>query len=414
MKTNWKTNVALFMAGQAITLFGSMMVGYAVMWHITLKTQSGLMMTLLAIANTIPIFLISPFGGVWADRFNKKHLINISDGIIAIISLFMAFLFSAGIEWYALLIICLVMRAFGQGVQTPTVSALIPTITPEEKLMKVNGIQGAIMSLVMFASPMAGAAVLAIAPIHALLFIDVITATIGISILAFFVRVPRQEKKDARPSYWTELKEGMIYIKKHKFVRKFMLLAAVFCILIAPAGFLTPLQVVRNWGGELMNIFHFQVIDEHRLAIIEVLFSVGMVLGGGIIAAWGGFKNKSYTLGAAIALNAVGMVTLGLLTNFWLYSVCMGFIGMTVALQNAPIATMLQTNVEPDFMGRVFSVLNMITSVAMPIAMIVFGPLGDIISIEWILIFTGILLFAFSFIAFLDKDLLRAGLKNSD
>jgi DHA3 family macrolide efflux protein-like MFS transporter len=67
--TRWKRNITLFMVGQGMSLFGSMLVYYAVVWHITLKTESGLMMTLITITGTLPMFFISPFSGVWADRY---------------------------------------------------------------------------------------------------------------------------------------------------------------------------------------------------------------------------------------------------------------------------------------------------------------------------------------------------------
>ena len=411
---NWKKNVTLFMVGQGLSIFGSMMVHYAVMWHITLKTQSGVMMTLLTIAGTIPMFLSSPLGGVWADRFNKKYLINIADGSIAIVSLIMAILFSVGIESIALLLMCLVIRSFGQGIQNPAVSALIPLITPEEKLVKVNGINGSIQSLAMFASPIAGAAILALAPIYSILYIDVVTATLGIVILLFFVKTPKHEKKESDLHYFHDIKEGLGYIKGHAFVRKFLVLAAFYYILISPVAIMTPLQVARNWGADIMSIFHFGVGAEHRLAIIEVTFSIGMILGGAIIGAWGGFKNKSYTMGLGIALSALGTIGLGLLTNFWFYSICMGLNGVFAAISSAPIMAMIQTNVESNYMGRVFSVLTMISCIAMPIAMLVWGPLGDIIKIDWLLIGSGIALFAFSFISFFDKVLLEAGRKGGE
>ena len=69
MQVNWKRNFALFISGQGLTLFGSMLVHYAVMWHITLRTQSGLMMTFIAVAGSLPMFFISPFAGVWAGCF---------------------------------------------------------------------------------------------------------------------------------------------------------------------------------------------------------------------------------------------------------------------------------------------------------------------------------------------------------
>ena len=88
-KSNWKRNIALFLTGQGISLFGSMLVHYAVMWHITLKTQSGVMMTMIAMAGSLPMFFIAPLGGVWADRYHKKHIINIANAVIAIVTLVM-------------------------------------------------------------------------------------------------------------------------------------------------------------------------------------------------------------------------------------------------------------------------------------------------------------------------------------
>ena len=110
---NWKKNVALFMIGQGLTLFGSMLVHYAIMWHITLQTKSGVMMTLITMAGALSMFFISPFAGVWADRYNKKYVINIADSVIAAITLVMAVLFSLEFEFIGLLLVCLGARALG-------------------------------------------------------------------------------------------------------------------------------------------------------------------------------------------------------------------------------------------------------------------------------------------------------------
>jgi len=107
---NWKRNIAMFITGQSITLFGSMLVYYAVLWHITLKTQSGLMMTLITASGALPMFFISPFAGVWADRYNKKHIINTADAVIAAVTLGMAIIFSLDFEFIGLLLMCLVIR----------------------------------------------------------------------------------------------------------------------------------------------------------------------------------------------------------------------------------------------------------------------------------------------------------------
>ncbi|QDR83463.1 H+ Antiporter protein (plasmid) [Sporomusa termitida] len=80
---NWKKNIILFLGSQTISLFGSSLVQYAIMWYITLKTQSGIMMSISIVCSFLPTFFLSPFAGVWADRYNRKTLIILSDCMIA-------------------------------------------------------------------------------------------------------------------------------------------------------------------------------------------------------------------------------------------------------------------------------------------------------------------------------------------
>src|SRR5690606_13510479 len=93
---NWKRNIILFLSSQTISLFGSSLVQYAIMWHITLTTESGLMMTLFIVCGFIPTFLLSPVAGVWADRYNRKKLIIIADAMIAISTFVLAIVFLTG------------------------------------------------------------------------------------------------------------------------------------------------------------------------------------------------------------------------------------------------------------------------------------------------------------------------------
>ncbi|MDR2495693.1 MAG: MFS transporter [Tannerellaceae bacterium] len=125
---NWRRNVALFLSGQAVTLFGSQLVTFAIMWHVVLESQSGSAMTLFILAAMLPTFFMSPFGGVLADRYNRKHLINLADGGIALLTLAVALLYMSGYDSMWILLACSAFRALGQGIQVPAVSAFLPRI----------------------------------------------------------------------------------------------------------------------------------------------------------------------------------------------------------------------------------------------------------------------------------------------
>ncbi|MDR4318219.1 macrolide-efflux protein [Niallia circulans] len=399
-KENWYRNIVLFLSSQTISLFGSSLVQYAIMWHITLTTESGLMMTLYILCGFLPTFLLSPVAGVWADRYNRKLLIMISDGLIAFATLILALLFLMGYDSIWLLFVMAAVRAFGTGVQTPSVGAILPQIVPKDKLTKVNGVNGSIQAVIMFVSPMVSAALLTMASIEAIFFIDVITAAIAIFTLLAFLKIPAHQKAslEQSTSYFSDFKEGLKYVHNHAFLKKFFIYFSIFFVLMAPAAFLTPLQVTRSFGD-----------DVWRLTAIEIAFSIGMMVGGGVIAAWGGFENKVKTMTLASIIMGVCTFALGMIPFFWIYLVFMALFGVAMPIFNTPTTVLLQEKIEEGFLGRVFGVMGMISTSMMPIGMLIFGPLADFIKVEWLLLGTGIFIMILSIFLGKDKALIEAG-----
>ena len=78
-KGNWKRKTLFFLISQCITLFGSTLVQMAIVWYITLKTESGAWVAAVSICSYLPQFLISFVGGVWADRYSRKKFIRRND-----------------------------------------------------------------------------------------------------------------------------------------------------------------------------------------------------------------------------------------------------------------------------------------------------------------------------------------------
>lgn len=397
---NWKRNIILFLSSQTISLFGSSLVQYAIMWYITLTTESGLMMTLYIVCGFIPTFLLSPVAGVWADRYNRKRLIIMADGMIAIATFILAIVFLLGYKEIWLLFVMAAIRAVGAGIQSPAVGAILPQIVPSDKLTQVNGINGTLQAVMMFVAPMASAALLTMATLEAIFFIDVITAAIAILTLLLFFKIPVHVKAAAEQttSYLADFKQGLTYIGQHPYLKSFFLFFAVFFVLMAPASFLTPLQVTRTFGD-----------DVWRLTAIEIAFSIGMMAGGAIIASWGGFRNKVHTMAFASLIMAVCTFALGIAPFFWLYLAFMGAFGIAVPLFNTPTTVMIQERVDESYLGRIFGIFSMISTSMMPIGMLIFGPIADVIAIEWLLIGTGALMVVMSLLLSRNKQLLEMG-----
>lgn len=91
-QNSWKRQTVLFLISQCITLFGSMLVQMAVIWYVTLETASGAWIAAFSVCSYLPQFLISFIGGVWADRYSRKSMIILADGMIAAATLVMVFM----------------------------------------------------------------------------------------------------------------------------------------------------------------------------------------------------------------------------------------------------------------------------------------------------------------------------------
>jgi MFS transporter, DHA3 family, macrolide efflux protein len=400
----WKRNATIFLATQALSLLGSSLVQYALMWNVTLSTKSGVMMTLYIICGFVPTFLLSPFAGVFADRFDRRKIIMLSDGLIALVTLALALALSlaGGRHTLWLMFLAAAIRSLGSALQGPAVGAFLPQLVPEDKLTRVSGINGSMQSVIMLVSPMLSGALLSLAPLQTVFFIDVVTAAIAIGSLALFLPVPPHEKalRKQEVSYFEDMRLGFRYIRGHRSLLSFFAYLSLFLFFVTPAAFLTPLQVTRSFGA-----------DVWRLTAIEIAFSAGMMAGGGLIAAWGGFKNRVRTMLLSNLVMALCTIALGFVPIFWLYLVFMGLFGVAMPFFNTPSAVMLQEQVETSYLGRVFSVMTMLSTSLMPMGMLVFGPLAELVPIERLLLGSGAVLLVMAIGLPFNRRLIEAGRK---
>jgi DHA3 family macrolide efflux protein-like MFS transporter len=387
---HWKRNVALFLSGQTISLFGSMLVQYAVMWYVTFETRSGLAVAIYAVAAFLPQGLVSIFGGVFADRVNRRVLVMISDGAIAAVTLVLALLMLNGITDLWIILLAVAARSLGAGVQTPAVQAMIPQIAPPEQLMRVNGIFGTIQSAMALLAPAVAGVVFGLFGIVPLFFVDAVTAAIGIGFLAM-VAVPTLASVAAKTtSYREDLVEGFQYIWTHKVVRWLLTLFAIIFLLTVAPSFVTPLMVARTFGTEVWMV-----------TVLEIAFSVGMLIGGALISTVLAKLSRIGLILFSIVGFAIFTAALGVSPNLWVFYGFMFGIGLLVPLFSTPFMTLVQETVQPEMQGRVFSYVSIVMALATPIGMTVFGPLADVISVQALLVIAGALAFVVLAIAVL-------------
>lgn len=375
----WKKKTAIFISSQSLSLFGSMLVQYAIIWFVTLTTQSGAALMISTLVGFLPQLVISPFAGVWADRFPRKFLIIAADLLTATSTLVLAIFFLMGYKELWLIYVVAGIRSLGAGIQMPAVNALIPQIVPPERLVKVNSLSGTLHPFIMIVSPVLAGTLMSFSRLEAIFFIDVVTAILAVGLLITLKVAVHQKATQAQQSgYLDDLKAGLRYIAGNRAIRTLFIFFAMIFFLVTPIAFLSPLLVTRTFGEEVW-----------KLTANEVTFFLGSIIGGFIMMAWGGLKSHFRTIGFASLLWAVFITGTGLTDNLYVYLVLMFLGGIPMPIFNVPAVSLLQEMVDPDMQGRVFGVQQMIASSVMPVGMLIFGPLADIVSIQLLMVISG-------------------------
>jgi DHA3 family macrolide efflux protein-like MFS transporter len=384
-KLHWENplfdkKIALFLISQNLSLFGSTVVGFAIVWYITLETSSGFWLMLSTICSTLPQVVISLWGGVWADRYNRKHLIMLADAFIALATLGLAIAFWSGFKSMELLLAVSVVRSLGAGIQTPAVNATYPQLVPQEKLTKIQGIHQTSISVLMLLAPAVGGAILGSMEIVWAFMLDVVTAALAILVFSF-IEVEKIERTDEPTSVFTDLRQGLDYSFSHPDLRRIIICYACSFFLITPAAVLTPLMIERSFGSEVW-----------RLTANEIVWTVGSLIGGVYVSLHGDFKDKVRTVALCLVAFGVTFGLLGIAGNFMVYLLIMGTAGFFMPIIATAQTVFIQEITPPTMMGRVFSIIQIIATSSMPIAILLLGPLADIVSVESILVVSGILL----------------------
>ncbi|MGN1019458.1 MAG: MFS transporter [Aristaeellaceae bacterium] len=390
MAPGWKKQTVLFLISQCVTLFGSMIVQMAVIWYVTLTTASGVWVAAFTVCSYLPQFLISFVGGVWADRFSRRRLIILADGLIAGVTLVMVCLMPLVSRDSALLTALLIMsalRSLGAGVQTPAVGAMIPALVPEKHLMRFNGINATLQSVVQFAAPAAAGAILAMGSLRATLLLDVLTAAVGISLLCC-VRVAESAPRSEGGSMLGDITAGVRYAFSDRGIGRLLSVYGLFIFLSVPAGFMSGLLISRTYGDTYWY-----------LTAAELTGCAGMAAGGMLMGLPGGMRSRTGLL--ALGLGVAGAMTIGLGVSpfFLMYLALMFVYSMAITAVQTASTTLIQETADPAMQGRVFGLMGAMYSGFLPLGMLAFGPLADVIPLQALMIATGMPLLALALFA---------------
>jgi DHA3 family macrolide efflux protein-like MFS transporter len=370
---NWQAHFFSFWTGQAVSLFGTELVQFALIWWLTSTTHSATVLATASLAAMLPRVILAPAAGVWVDRWNRRWVMMLSDALVALASLVLIVLFALGAAPVWAVYVIVFIRSAGNAFQLPAMQASTSLMVPETQLARVAGFNQTLAGSMTIVAPPVGALLLQTMPLQAILSIDVITALLGIVPL-FFIHVPQPAPRaetgaaGAGRSFWPEMRAGLRYVLAWPGLLVLLSMALVLNFLFSPTGALLPILVTKHFGG-----------GAFQLAGLDSAEGIGIVVGGLVLGMWGGFRKRIFTtlaglIGLSLAFGSMGVLPAN---AFWLAMGAM-FVGAAMqALSNGPIMAVLQATVAPDMQGRVFSVVGALATAISPLGLLVAGPLAD-------------------------------------
>ena len=157
------------------------------------------------------------------------------------------------------------------------------------------------------------------------------------------------------------------------------------------AIFATSLNFLLNPGFTFIPLLVTSYFEKGAVefSMMESAFSAGMILGGVFLSAWGGFKKNIFTTLTGIIGMSLGTAIIAMTPNnlFFVAVAGMAVTGLMTPIANGPIAAIIQSNVDLQMQGRVFSMLDSMVSAMMPISMLIAAPVAEWIGIRgWLLL----------------------------
>ncbi len=373
MNKTWKKQFITIYAGQAFSLLGSAAVQFAIIWWLTIQTESAITLTIASIVSFIPNMIIGPFAGVWIDRVNRRTVMIAADGLVALSSAILgtAFLFTdAPPVWFIYVI--LFLRGLGSTFHNPAMQAAIPMLVPTEMLTKAGGWGNLITSISNMLGPVLGAALMGFIPIAGIMLVDIVGALFAIVCL-LFVKIPDIPRNTDKTHLFSDMKEGLQSMRQNRPLMAAFSPMMIMTILYMPLGALFPLLVRTHFMGEAWHN-----------SVVEFVFAGGLLISSLIIGVWGGMKNRFLMAGLAIGLLGLGCFVGGALPpgSYWIFVVCCFFMGTSGTFMNVPVMAYVQESTPPEMMGKVFSLMMSAMTLAMPIGLIIAGPVSEMVGVD--------------------------------
>ncbi|EKN71722.1 multidrug resistance protein [Neobacillus bataviensis LMG 21833] len=377
-----------FTISKLISSFGAQVYSFAVSFYILQLTGSATSFAANLICNILPRTLAAPVAGYITDKYSRK-MITITAQIattIAIASL-LAVTLTSGLSLIAIYTTSCILSLtsmFSGVAFTSSITGLVD----KERIQKAMSLNQMSISFAAIASPAVGGLLYGAVSMPVFLIMYIAASSLAVFLeltMNFNLFAHRKEEVEGNPkeSMWQSMKAGISYLK------------------------LQPLLMIIIWISLLINFlfgafevgYSFILIEKMKMAsqrfgFTQGAFAIGMLLLSIYFTVRKEVKyplliSKRAIIGMGVIMGAVAaplLMSMSETTIFVYYLLLMFSLGASVIIVNTPIMVMMQKQIDDDFKGRVFSILETMSMALMPLGMVLYGFLYDVFPAQWILL----------------------------
>ncbi len=405
----WNRDFTMVVIGQIISLFGNAILRFALPLYLLNQTGSAVLFGLVSACAFIPMIILSPIGGIFADRVNKRNIMVILDFSTSIIVTLFTLLLG-NVNLVALLLIVLILLYGIQGAYQPSVQASIPALLSPEILMQGNSVINLVSSISALLGPVIGGSLFGFFGIQPILYISII-CFIASAVMEIFIHIPF-EKKEANGNMFSigfhDLKDSFRYMKKDEpVILKVSFLIACINLLLSSLMIIgLPIIVTQNLSFE-------PDIANRLYGYAEGCVAAGSIAGG-IMAGVLSKKLKAKNSYLSILYCALTLVPIGIaiaipmspMIAYILILISCFIMMLFASLFSVQMMAYLQMIVPGEFLGKVISCAMCIGMCASPLGQALYGSLFQVLKNHMAIIFFVVTIIT-CLIALLSKNLFK-------
>jgi DHA3 family macrolide efflux protein-like MFS transporter len=368
LPVDWLGRIALIWSGYAISMFAGNAASYAGIWYATETTGSPLSLALLYVLAFLPMGLLAPFGGVLADKLNRKAIIITCDTFMAACSLALAIWIAiVGPTYEAVALYC---AAFGlmSGFRTPAFNATMPLLVPARHLVRINSMDTLVSSVSMIAAPALGILLYTTFGLQAAILLGFFGAA-SAAITMLLAKLPRDHGSHEEIGPWVSLKEGAVALAEQRGLLVLVVGVSLGMLAYGPIDSLLPLMVYSHFGG-----------DGFAASLLSAVMGVGLLVGSVILMVVNPQNKLTRIIVVAAFVVGAGALVSGMIPEdgYWAFVVCIGILAVACAWFNAPLMTLLQRGIPDDKLGRVMGLFSALNGLAIPAGTALGGVIAEV------------------------------------